>query len=80
MAANVLWMDHDLHAHIQDNIVHHWDLPCLQQHEYLEPGLHVAHAIGKLVMGHRATRAEAIQRRLEDATVLMPKSKWGASL
>lgn len=35
--------------------------------------------IGELVMEHCATQAEALQRWLDDAT-MMPETKWGASL
>lgn len=77
-AANVLRMDETLHQHIRENVVHR-DLPRLRQPELLEPGLHVARAIGDLVTEHRATRADTLARRLEEATIT-PETKWGASL
>ena len=77
-AATVLRADAALYRHIRDNVVLR-DLPGLQQPETLEPSLHVARAIGELVVEHRATRADAAARRLEDVATT-PAGKWGHAL
>jgi hypothetical protein len=41
--------------------------------------MHVAQAINELVMEQRATRADALAHRLEDAST-MPEGKWGPAL
>ena len=77
-AAPVLRVDDTLYNHIRDHIVHR-DFPRLLEPSFVEPGQQVARAIGELVTEHRATRAVAEARRLEDATTT-PEGKWGASL
>ena len=78
-AAPVLRVDESLYRHIRDEIVLR-DFPRLREPAALEPGMHVAQAIGELVNEHRATRADAAARRLEDANNDTPADKWGPSL
>ena len=76
--APVLRVDATLYNHIRENIVYR-NFPRLQEPSHLEPGQQVARAIRELVMEHRATRAEAQARCLEDA-ITTPEGKWGTSL
>jgi hypothetical protein len=76
--AQVLRVDEALYRHLRTNIVLR-DLPSLQESNLLEPSLHVAQAINELVSEQRATRADTLARRLEDASTT-PEGKWGPSL
>jgi hypothetical protein len=71
--APVLRVNVPLFAHIWDILIYR-DFPRLREPANLEPGLHVAQAIGELVTEHRATRAEVEAQRLEDSTTL-PETK-----
>jgi hypothetical protein len=57
LAPTIFCMDDVLYNHVWETLIY-WDLPCLHQPETLEPGLHVAHAIGELVTEHPDERMQ----------------------